>query len=177
MRPVVLIVLALFPWFALPTEPEDFLAAYARRATSSDPGFAGFSADRGRAFYFVTHRLQDGSELSCASCHHADPRQGTVAHRDQIPCRACHITLHEGSQGRSMVIREIRPLAQLVNPDRFTNEWKVEAWFEWNCKLLLQRECTPLEKGDLITWLMTIEQAGDMSSGTDRFATAAACQR
>ena len=51
----------------------------------------------------------------------------------------------------------MQPFAPSEHPDRFTNEWKVEAWFGWNCKLLLERECTPVEKGDLITWLLTIE--------------------
>ena len=51
-----------------------------------------------------------------------------------------------------------RWMAPIVNPNRFTNEWQVEFWFDWNCELLLQRECTPQEKGDFIAWLMTIEE-------------------
>lgn len=156
MRAVVLLICALVSEFAMATEPADFLAAYADQAKQADPAFTGFSAERGREFYFRTHRIDDRSELSCASCHHADPRKGSIAHKDQIPCRACHITLHTGSQGRSAVKREISPIAPSAQPDRFTNEWKVEAWFGWNCKLLLQRECTPTEKGDFITWLMTV---------------------
>ena len=137
--------------------PEDFLASYAAQAKQHDPSFDGFSAERGRAFYFRSHVIEDGSELSCASCHHADPRQKTIAHKDQIPCRACHITFHDPSAGRAVIIGDIKPFAPSANADRFTNEWKVEAWFAWNCKLLLKRECTPVEKGDVITWLMTID--------------------
>lgn len=143
---------------ALATEPEDFLKAYAEMAKQADPGFAGFSAERGRAFYFRKHKTDDGSELACATCHHADPRTGTTAHIDQIPCRACHVTLHKGAHGRSAIKRQIGPMAPLVNPNRFTNEWQVEFWFNWNCELLLKRECTPQEKGDFITWLMTVEE-------------------
>ena len=157
MRIVLLVICALITGVAVAIEPEDFLAAYAEQAKQADPDFAGFSAERGRAFYLQSHYLDDGSELSCASCHHADPRKATVAHQEQIPCRACHVTLHKPSAGRSMTIREVQPFAPSEYPDRFTNEWKVEAWFGWNCKLLLKRECTSLEKGDLITWLMTIE--------------------
>ena len=47
--------------------------------------------------------------------------------------------------------------AKQTSPDRFTREGNVEAWFGWNCKMLLKRECTPVEKSDLITWLLTIE--------------------
>jgi hypothetical protein len=157
MQIALLLIFTFFASICAATEPEDFLAVYARIAKQSDPNFDGFSAARGKGFYFRSYKLDDGSELSCASCHHADPRKFTVAHIDQVPCRACHVTLHKGARGRSAIKREIRPLAPLVNPDRFTNEWQVEFWFDWNCELLLRRQCTPLEKGDFITWLMTIE--------------------
>ena len=100
---------ASFTYASWATEPEDFLAVYAKMARQADPAFDGFSAERGRAFYFRTHKLEDGSELSCASCHHADPRKSTAAHIDQIPCRACHVTLHKGAEGRSAIKREIKP--------------------------------------------------------------------
>jgi len=155
MRILLLVICAIVTGVAAAMEPEDFLAAYAAQAKEADPGFKGFSAERGRAFYFSTHKIDDGSELSCSSCHHADPRKATVAHQDQIPCRACHIA--QRVAGRAVIKHEIRPFAPSEHPDRFTDEWVVEAWFGWNCKLLLKRECTPVEKGDLITWLMTIE--------------------
>ena len=43
------------------------------------------------------------------------------------------------------------------NPDRLTSEVNVEAWFGWNSNMLLKSECTLVEKGDLITWPMTIK--------------------
>ncbi len=70
-----------------------------------------------------------------------------LARVDQISCHACHMTLREPAAGGTVVKRGIRPFAPPIYPDRFTNESKVEAWFGWNCKLLLKRECTPLEKG------------------------------
>jgi len=30
----------------------------------------------------------------------------------------------------------------------------VEKWFRFNCTYLLGRDCTPQEKGDLISWLL-----------------------
>ncbi len=157
MRIVLTMIVAFYAGIGAATEPEDFLAAYAEQAKLADSGFQGFSAERGRAFYFRKHRIDDGSELSCASCHHADPRKETIAHEGQFPCRACHITLHKPSDAHSALKRQIPPFAPSANPDRFTREGNVEAWFGWNCKLLLKRECTPAEKGDLITWLMTIK--------------------
>jgi hypothetical protein len=153
---IVMLLCAAIALPAIAAQPDDFLDAYASLAKQAEPAFDGFSAERGRSFYFREHEIADGSKLSCASCHHADPRKKTVAHKDQIPCRACHITLHGSSKGRSSIKREIKPMAPSANPNRFTNEWQVEAWFDWNCKLLLERECTPQEKGDFITWLLTI---------------------
>ena len=157
MRIVLMMIVAFHAGIGAATEPEDFLAAYAEQAKQADRGFKEFSAERGRAFYFRKHRIDDGSELSCASCHHADPRKETIAHEGQFPCRACHITLHKPSDARSSAKRQMPPLAPAANPDRFTREGNVEAWFGWNCNLLLKRECTPVEKGDLITWLLTIK--------------------
>jgi hypothetical protein len=157
MKIVLLALGAFYAAVGAATEPEDFLAAYAHQARQADANFKGFSAERGRAFYFGRHKIDNGSELSCASCHHADPRKGTIAHEGQFPCRACHITLHGPWDERSATKREIPALAPAANPDRFTRESNVESWFGWNCKLLLKRECTPVEKGDLITWLLTIK--------------------
>jgi hypothetical protein len=94
--------------------------------------------------------------VSCASCHQADPRKTSEAHRDQIPCRACHVVFSGQPEGHRPTRREVRPMAPSANPDRFTNEWRTEYWFGYNCKLLLARECTAQEKGDFITWLLSI---------------------
>jgi hypothetical protein len=154
---IVLLACFICPLAAAAGEPKDFLAAYAEQAKQADPGFKGFSAERGRAFYFATHKIDGGRELACASCHHADPRKETSAHQGQLPCRTCHITLYKPSDRRYAAKRRIPPLAPSANPERFTREGNVEAWFGWNCNLLLKRECTPVEKGDLITWLLTID--------------------
>jgi uncharacterized protein (DUF1800 family) len=138
-------------------DPEDFLAQYAQQASAADPTFAGLSASRGQAFYLRKHAVEGMGEVSCASCHNPDPRRAAEAHRDEIPCRACHVLFSRQPEGQRPTRRELRPLAPAANADRFTNEWRTEYWFAYNCKLLLQRECTAQEKGDLITWLMTIQ--------------------
>lgn len=137
--------------------PEEFLRIYAEQARIASPGFAGFSAERGRAFYMKAHPVENEGMLSCASCHHADPLKATEAHRDQIPCRACHILFSAQPESHRPTRREIPPFAPAGNANRFTNEWKVEYWFDYNCNLLLRRPCTPTEKGDLITWLLSVQ--------------------
>ena len=91
---------------------------------------AGQKADRlrGQKFFNVTA----ANDLSCASCHGASPAQ---------------LGKH-ASTGKT-----IAPLAPLVNPDRFSDLAKVEKWFRRNCKDVLSRECTPLEKADVVAYV------------------------
>lgn len=138
-------------------DPASFLAQYAAQARAEDPSFAGFSAARGLAFYSQTHDVAEMGNVSCASCHQVDPRKSSEAHRDQIPCRACHVVFSSQPEAHRPTRRELRALAPSANPERFSNEWRTEYWFSYNCKLLLGRECTAQEKGDLITWLLTIQ--------------------
>lgn len=95
------------------------------------PRAAPFSAQRGRTL-FTTR----GSDWSCSTCHTADPARA----------------------GRhSVTAKPIEPLAPAANPARFTDEAKVAKWFRRNCRDVLQRECTPAEKGDLLTWLVSLQ--------------------
>jgi hypothetical protein len=136
--------------------PEEMLAAYADQARKADAGFAGFSAARGRELYFRQFRMPDGEMLSCASCHTEDPRRERFAHQDPIPCRACHRFQSENFDEIPKVRRQMLPLAPSANPDRFTRPAVTEQWFGFNCTLLMKRDCTVLEKGDVLTWLMTV---------------------
>ena len=97
--------------------------------TSGDPAFAGFSADRGKAFFLASHG--SGDTPSCSTCHTTDPT----------------------NLGRTRVGKAIKPMAVSANPDRFTDLAKVEKWFRRNCNTVLGRECTPAEKGDFIAFM------------------------
>jgi cytochrome c peroxidase len=111
--------------------PADFLAGFERQARQTDPGFQGFSAERGRQFFTRTH----GGDWSCASCH-TDAPATTGKH---------------AKTGKS-----IQPLAPAANPERFTSAAKVEKWFKRNCNDVLGRACTAQEKGDVLAWLMHV---------------------
>lgn len=95
---------------------------------------AGQKADRlrGQKFFNATA----SNDLSCASCHGTSPAQ---------PGK-------HASTGKS-----IAPLAPLVNPERFSDSAKVEKWFRRNCKDVLNRECTPLEKADVVAYVKEIK--------------------
>ncbi len=103
-----------------------------RAAASASGGFSGFSADRGRAFFTSRH----GNDWSCSSCH--GDRPATT-----------------GKHARTG--KEIAPLAPVANAERFADEAKTEKWFRRNCNDVLGRACTPQEKGDIVTWLMSLK--------------------
>jgi hypothetical protein len=48
-------------------------------------------------------------------------------------------------------------MAPAANAERFTDTAKVEKWFKRNCNDVLDRACTPQEKGDVITYLLTVK--------------------
>ena len=111
-----------------PIDIQRALEAEARRAM---PAFSGFSAERGGRFFNAQH----GGDWSCATCHTSDPRR---------PGR-------HASTGK-----DIAPLAPVANPERFTTPSAVQKWFRRNCNDVLGRACTPLEKGDVLAWLLSL---------------------
>jgi hypothetical protein len=124
------LVLATAAGAARAEQPADFLAAFEAEARAADAAFAGFAPERGAAFFRSTH----GGDWSCDSCH-GDPL----------------------AVGRHAVTgKPIPPLAPAANPERFTRPREVEKWFRRNCNDVLSRPCTAQEKGDVLTWLMSL---------------------
>jgi hypothetical protein len=110
--------------------PGDVLEAIKIEA-SATPGFQGFSAERGKSFYGNKQK----HDLSCSSCHTDNPAA-------------------EGKHAETGKL--IKPFAPAANPERFTDMKKVKKWFRRNCNDVLDRECTAQEKGDLLTYLLTV---------------------
>ena len=109
--------------------PQELLQAWRAEARAQSSQFAGFSAERGKSLYFA-----QPADWSCSTCHTNDPRGG----------------------GRHAVTsKPIKPLSPLAYPARFSDAAKVEKWFKRNCRVVLKRECTVVEKGDLLTFLMS----------------------
>ena len=52
----------------------------------------------------------------------------------------------------------IQPPAPAANAERITDMNKVDNRFKRNCKDVLNRACTPQEKGDVLTYLLTIRK-------------------
>ena len=109
------------------------MTTFKNDAKQVDPSFQGFSAVRGEAFFKAKH----GNEWSCASCHTENPAV-------------------LGKHAKTS--KDIQPLAPSANTERFTDEAKVAKWFKRNCKDVLDRVCTPQEKGDVLTYLFTVKK-------------------
>ena len=113
--------------------PNEMLTLIKKEAQASDSSFQGFSTSRGEKFF----KQKQGGEWSCSSCHSDNPAAiGKHAKTDKT----------------------IQPLAPAANAERFTDPKKVAKWFKRNCNDVLNRECTPQEKGDILAYLLTIKK-------------------
>lgn len=157
----------------LADNPQVLLDRYQRLAKAADPGFVGFSVERGYSFYRERHPIIGVGAVNCASCHRNNPREQIRAHRTDILCRACHvINDEEHPDPEHAKKRLIDPFTPGANPKRFADFEVVERYFKTNCLMLLKRECTAREKGDLLTYLLSVEgsaiEAPDPTAGLEQ---------
>lgn len=113
---------------------KQFADQYAAHVKGIDPSYK-LTANAGRAFY-VKKYTRKGKEESCSSCHTDSPA-------------------NEGKHAESG--KPIQPLSPAVNAKRFSNLQHVEENFTKHCQDIIGRDCTPQEKGDYITYLLTIQ--------------------
>ncbi len=114
---------------ATAASPADIQNAYGTAARQANPGFTGFSASRGEQFFKTTH----GAEWSCSTCHGDAP-------------------IAPGKHAKTG--KSITALAPSADPQRFSDAARVEKWFRRNCNDVAGRECTVVEKGDVMAFLM-----------------------
>lgn len=112
---------------------EDQLARYASAAKAADPAFAGFSAARGKTLHTQNFTGGKVDTPSCTTCHGKDTR----------------------AAGKNLMGKTIEPVAVSVAPTRYTDPAKVEKWFKRNCNEVLGRECSPKEKGDWLSFMLS----------------------
>lgn len=130
--PVLVICTVTFTLPAHAETPQEILTGFEQQAKEESADFQTFDAERGKLFFNNTH----GNDWSCASCHTSNPADsGKHAKTDKV----------------------IEPLAPSANAERFTDPKKVAKWFKRNCGDVIDRECTSLEKGDVLTYLLSIK--------------------
>jgi uncharacterized membrane protein len=129
---VIVVTCSLAANTAFAESPAEVLAEIKADA-SATPGFQGFSAAHGEVFFKTKH----SHDLSCSSCHTDNPAaEGKHSETDKL----------------------IKPLAPAANAERFTDMKKVKKWFKRNCNDVLDRECTSQEKGDVLSYLLTVKK-------------------
>lgn len=111
---------------------EEQLDKYASAAKAANPSFSGFSAARGKTLHTQNFAGGKPETPACTSCHGNDTR----------------------AAGRNPAGKTIEAMALSASPSRYTDPAKVEKWFKRNCNEVLGRECTPLEKGDWLTFMI-----------------------
>ncbi|MBL8373725.1 DUF1924 domain-containing protein [Accumulibacter sp.] len=126
-----LVLITSSPGIAGPREEQ--LDKYASAARAANPAFAGFSAARGKALHTQAFAGGKPDTPACTSCHGNDTR----------------------GAGRNPAGKTIEAMGLSASPSRYTDPAKVEKWFKRNCNEVLGRECTPLEKGDWLTLMIS----------------------
>ena len=123
----------LLPLTSVAAARDDLLAQYAAAAKAASSTFSGFSAARGEKLHFTKFATGKPETPACTSCHGDSPR----------------------SAGRTPAGKAVEAVAVSVTPARYTDPAKVERWFKRNCNDVLGRECTPLEKGDWLSYVIS----------------------
>jgi hypothetical protein len=94
-----------------------------------------FTVEAGREFYLQRRTWQE-TDFTCSGCHTEDPKK----------------------EGKHIETKKpIKPLAPSANPERFTDVTKVEKNFVEHCYDLHDRDCRAYEKGNFITYLMSVK--------------------
>lgn len=106
--------------------------AYGNEAKKADPE-AKLSAADGRAFYIKKMTVSGGKRYSCSSCHTDNP-------------------VNEGKHADTG--KPIKPLALAANPSAFSSVTKVEKAFKKHCNDLYEKDCSALDKGNYMTYLL-----------------------
>lgn len=134
MISIILIATLSLAFTARAETPGEILEAYRQEAKAPTKGFGSFSAERGRELY-AREQSSPRGPMGCVTCHTSDPRR----------------------PGTTRANKAIEPLAPGANAKRFTDRAKVEKWFTRNCDDVLRRPCSALEKGDFLTYLLSIK--------------------
>src|SRR5574344_1087675 len=112
---------------------DDFLNSLKQEAIKENTSFTKFDYKRGEDIFLSKHIGKKGELISCASCHGTD--------------------LNKSNQNY-FTGKTIDALSPKANPKRFTDKTEIEKWLKRNFNDVYNREGTPLEKGDVITYII-----------------------
>ena len=112
----------------------DYLDSLKNEVKKENPNFKGFDNKRGEEIFTSKHIGKKGKEISCVSCH----------------------TNNFTQNGENIFTGKlINPLSPKVNSKRLSELKTIKKWLKRNFKDVYIREGTALEKGDVITYILS----------------------
>ena len=132
-----LILAALVFNFGFSAVVDDYLNSLKQEVLKENPSFKTFDASRGEEIFTSKHIGKKGKEIACTSCHGID--------------------LSKSSEN-FFTGKVIEPLSPKANPKRFTDRAEIEKWLKRNFNDVYNREGTALEKGDVVTYILSKDQ-------------------
>lgn len=129
-----LIATALILNISFASVVDDYLSSLKQEVLKTEPNFKTFDAKRGEGIFKSKHIGKKGKEISCESCH----------------------TTNLANNGENIFTgKTIEPLSPKANPKRLTDISEIEKWLKRNFNDVYNKEGTPMEKGDVITYIMS----------------------
>ncbi len=129
-----LIATALILNISFASVVDDYLSSLKQEVLKTEPNFKTFDAKRGEEIFKSKHIGKKGKEISCESCH----------------------TTNLANNGENIFTgKTIEPLSPKANPKRLTDISEIEKWLKRNFNDVYNKEGTPMEKGDVITYIMS----------------------
>ena len=139
MRKFYYILLAALSVFSLSAQAtvddaKQFVKQYQALVNGEHKSYV-LNAEAGRAFYIRKHRVK-GKDVACSDCHTDNPAA-------------------EGKHSKTG--KKIASLSPAVNPKRFSDMKKTDEIFDKHCVEILERNCTSMEKGNYIVYLLSLK--------------------
>jgi hypothetical protein len=129
-----LIATALILNISFASVVDDYLSSLKQEVLKTEPNFKTFDAKKGEEIFKSKHIGKKGKEISCESCH----------------------TTNLANNGENIFTgKTIEPLSPKANPKRLTDISEIEKWLKRNFNDVYNKEGTPMEKGDVITYIMS----------------------
>ncbi len=130
----ILLIIALFFNMAFSAVIDEYLSSLKQEALKENPNFKGFDAKRGEEIFTSKHIGKKGKEISCTSCHGMDLNK---------------------SGENIFTGKSIEPLSPKANPKRLSDVMETEKWLKRNFNDVYNREGTAVEKGDVLTYIIS----------------------
>jgi len=132
MKTIILVFLAVT--FNYASVVSEYLNSLESEVKKENPSFKGFDIQRGEKIFTSKHIGKKGKEISCVSCH----------------------TNNFSQNGENFFTgKVIKPLSPVANPKRFSDLKNIKKWLRRNFNDVYKREGTALEKGDVVTYILS----------------------